>query len=168
MKAKIYWILFRFDVLQTEKWGYKWISQKTRNSTSEIRFNERKLNWLELFGCLFLLEDSNEGVGETERGDGDNDDYDEDAVSVDGICLEAKEVVQYSSDESSSTDEEEEFRDDADDADYGTVKGKGTWINLSEFLFFAIVQKDLMRKKKGLRSLLFDFILQLLQDWLGK
>lgn len=81
---------------------------------------------MELFSCLFLLEDSNEGVGETERGDGDDDDYDEDAVSVDGICLEAKEVVQYSSDESSSTDEEEEFRDDADDADYGTVKGKGT------------------------------------------
>lgn len=115
-----------------------------------------------------MLEDSNEGVGETERGDGDDDDYDEDAVSVDGICLEAKEVVQYSSDESSSTDEEEEFRDDADDADYGTVKGKGTWINFSQFLFFANVQKDLMKKERGLRIVLFDFILQLLQDWLGK
>lgn len=72
--------------------------------------------------------DSNEGVGETERCDGDDDDYDEDAVSVDGICLEAKEVVQYSSDESSSTDEEEEFRDDADDADYGTVKASSRLI----------------------------------------
>ena len=76
--------------------------------------------------CLFSLEDSNEGVGEIERGGRDDDDYDEDAVSMDGICLEAKEVVQYTSDESSSTDEEEEFRDDVDDADYGSGKGKGT------------------------------------------
>ena len=98
--------------------------------------------------CLFSLEDSNEGVGETERGGRDDDDYDEDAVSMDGICLEAKEVVQYTSDESSSTDEEEEFRDDVDDADYGSGKGKGTWIHLSEFLFFANVQKDLMRRKE--------------------
>lgn len=45
-------------------------------------------------------------------------------MSSDEMCLEAKEVVQYTSDESSS--DEEDFRDDGEDSDYGSRKGKTT------------------------------------------
>ena len=45
-------------------------------------------------------------------------------MSLDGMCLEAKEVVQYTSDESSS--DEDDFREDGEDSDYGVRKGKVT------------------------------------------
>ena len=84
--------------------------------------------------CI-VLEDSKELLIKAEQGDHEREsnDYDEDdeeeddSSSVDGICLEAKEVVQYTSDESSSEeedDDDDEFRDDFEDSDYGSGKGK--------------------------------------------
>ena len=57
---------------------------------------------------------------------GEEDEYSEDddadsEMSSDEMCLEAKEVVNYTSDESNS--DEDDFRKDEDDSDYGDKKG---------------------------------------------
>lgn len=79
-----------------------------------------------------LLIKAEQGDHERESNDYDEDDEEEDdSSSVDGICLEAKEVVQYTSDESSSEEEEEdddEFRDDFEDSDYGSGKASSRFI----------------------------------------
>ena len=57
---------------------------------------------------------------------GEEDEYSEEddadsEMSSDEMCLEAKEVVNYTSDESNS--DEDDFRKDEDDSDYGDKKG---------------------------------------------
>lgn len=57
---------------------------------------------------------------------GEEDEYSEEdeadsEMSSDEMCLEAKEVVSYTSDESNS--DEDDFRKDEDDSDYGDKKG---------------------------------------------
>ena len=54
--------------------------------------------------------------------DDDDDDDDDDEMHPNEMCLEAKEVVQYTSDESSS--DEDDFGEDIEDSDYGSRKGK--------------------------------------------
>ncbi|XP_022799858.1 myelin transcription factor 1-like isoform X2 [Stylophora pistillata] len=70
-------------------------------------------------------EESDDGIvkgpidtGNGGGGDEDDNDDEEGELSSDEICLEAKEVVQYTSSESSS-EEDYDIREDADDSDYG-------------------------------------------------
>ena len=58
--------------------------------------------------------------GEEEDEYSEEDDADSE-MSSDEMCLEAKEVVNYTSDESNS--DEDDFRKDEDDSDYGDKKG---------------------------------------------
>lgn len=62
---------------------------------------------------------------------GEEDEYSEEddadsEMSSDEMCLEAKEVVNYTSDESNS--DEDDFRKDEDDSDYGDKKGSSRFI----------------------------------------
>lgn len=77
----------------------------------------------------------------TEHGVDDDDDEevdeeeDEDELSSDEMCLEAKEVVQYTSSESSS--EDDNIREDGEDSDYGGGRGERMLVifSLLDFVF---------------------------------
>lgn len=68
-----------------------------------------------------LVETAREPIdGGQEYEYSEEDDADSE-MSSDEMCLEAKEVVNYTSDESNS--DEDDFRKDEDDSDYGDKKG---------------------------------------------
>ena len=68
-----------------------------------------------------LVEPAREPIDGGEEDEYSEEDDADSEMSSDEMCLEAKEVVNYTSDESNS--DEDDFRKDEDDSDYGDKKG---------------------------------------------